>query len=111
MLCQFSLDASADGIYNLHVDMNGKTLEKKISDTIGSTTRLSNFHNFGCPVYILDACLKSVGGGGHPKWDPRACLGIFIGHSPYNAGSVALVMNPKSGLVYPKFHLVVDDNF
>ena len=30
---------------------------------------------------------------------------------PSHAGSVALVMNPKSGLVSPQFHLVFDDNF
>ena len=46
----FTLVSSADRMNNLHVDMNGKTPEMKISDTIGSTTRLSNFHTFGCPV-------------------------------------------------------------
>ena len=70
MLWTFSLVAYADRMNNLHVDMNGKTLEMKFSDTIGSTTRLSNFHTFGCPVYILDARLQIVGGRGPPKWDP-----------------------------------------
>ena len=28
-----------------------------------------------------------------------------------HAGSVALVMNPKTALVSPQFHLVFDDNF
>ena len=51
----FDLVASADRMNNLHIDMNGKTPEMKISDKIGSTTRLSNFHTFICPVYILDA--------------------------------------------------------
>ena len=69
MLWPFSLVASTDRMNNLHVDMNGKTSQIKISDTIGSTTWLNNFHNFGCPVYILDARLQSVGGGGPPKWD------------------------------------------
>ena len=49
----------------------------------------------------MDARLQSVGGGGPPKWDPQACLGVYLGHSPSHAGSVALVMNPKTGLVYP----------
>ena len=91
--------------------MNGKTPETKFSDAIGSTTRLSNFHTFGCPVYILDARLQSVGGGGPPKWNPQNRLGIYLGHYPSHAGSVALVVNPKSGLVYPQFNLVFDDNF
>ena len=59
----------------------------------------------------MDARLKSVGGGGTPKGDPRARLGIYLGHSPSHAGSVALVMNPKTGLVSPQFHFVFDDNF
>ena len=66
----FDLVASADRMNNLHVEMNGKTPEMKISDTIGSTTRQSNIHTFGFPVYILDARLQSVGGVGAPKWDP-----------------------------------------
>ena len=65
---------------------------------------------FGCPVYILDERLQSVGGEGPPKWDPRACLGIYLGHSPSHAGSVALVMNPKTCLVSPQFHLVFNIN-
>ena len=91
--------------------MNGKTPKMKISDTIGSTNRISNFHNVGCPVYILDDRLKRVGGGGPPKWYPRDRLVLYIGHSPSNSVSVALVMNPKSHLVPPKFHLIFDDNF
>ena len=59
----------------------------------------------------MDYILQGVGGGGPPKWDPRTCLVIYIGHSPSNTGSVALVMNPKSGLVTPQFHLVFDDYF
>ena len=47
MLWPFSLVAYADRLNNLHVDMNGKTPEIKLLDTIGSTTGLSNFHTFG----------------------------------------------------------------
>ena len=79
----------------------------KFSDTIGSTTRLSNFRTFGCSVYILDARLQSVGGGGPTKWDPRYRLGIYLGHSPSHAGIIALVMNTKYGLVSPKFYSVL----
>ena len=111
MFWPFALVAAADRMKNLHVDMHGQTPEMKFLKTIGSSTRLSHFHMFGCPVYILDARLQSVGGGGPPKWDPRSCLGIYIGHSPSHARSVALVMNTKTGLVSPQFILVFDDNF
>ena len=83
----------------------------KFSDTIGSITWLSNFHSFGCPIYILDARLQSVGGGDPPKFDPRSRLRIYIGRSVSHDGSVALVMKTKSVLVYPQFHLVFDENF
>ena len=69
MLWPFALVVSAYIINNLHVDMNGKIPLMKFSYTIGSTTRLSNFHAFGFPVYIFDARLQSVGGGGPHKWD------------------------------------------
>ena len=91
MFWSFALVAAADRMNNLHVDMHGQTQEIKFPNTIGLSTRLSHFHTFGCPVYILDASLQSFGGGGPPKWDPRALLGIYLGHSPSHAGSVALV--------------------
>ena len=62
-------------------------------------------------MYILDARLQSAGGPGPPKWEPRARLGIYVGHSPHHSGSVALVLNPKTGLISPQFHVVFDDNF
>ena len=111
MFWPFDLVEATDRMNNLHVDMHGQTPEMKFSKTIDLYTRLNHFHTFGCPVYILDARLQSVGGGGPPKWDPRACPGIYLGHSPSHAVSVALVMNPKTGLVSLQFHLVFDDNF
>ena len=111
MFWTFALVAAAHRMNNLHVDMHGQTPEMKFSNTIGSSTRLSHFHTFFCPVYILDERLQSVGGGGPPKWDPRARLGIYLGQSPSHAGSVDLVVNPNTGLVSPQFHFVFDDNF
>ena len=111
MFWPFDLVADADRLNNIHIDMHGQTPEMKFSNTIGSSMRLSHSHMFCCPVYILDARLQSVGGGGPSKWDPRARLGIYLGHSPSHAGSVALVMNPKTGLVPPHFHLVFDEIF
>ena len=98
MFCPFDLVAAANRMKNLHVDMHGQNPVMNFSKTIGSSTRLIHFHTFVCPLYILDARLQSVGGGGPPKWDPRARLGICLGHSPSHAGSVALVINPKTGL-------------
>ena len=103
--------AAADRINNLHIDLNGKTPEMKFSRASGASTQLNNFHTFGCPAYILDARLQDADGPGAPKWEPRSWLGIYVGHLPYHAGSVALVMNAQTGLISPQFHVVFDDNF
>ena len=65
---------------------------------------------FGYPVFVLDARLQG-GVGGPPKWDPRARVEIYLGHSPCHADSVALVLNPRTGNVSPQFHVVFDDDF
>lgn len=36
---------------------------------------------------------------------------MYLGHLPCHAGSVALVLNPKSLRVSPQFHLIFDDEF
>jgi len=45
------------------------------------------------------------------KWEPRSRLGIYIGHSPCHAGTVPLVLNPRTLHVSPQFHVAFDDHF
>jgi hypothetical protein len=71
---------------------------------------LRTCHPFGCPVFVLQAGLQNVGGT-IPKWEPRTRVGVYLGHSPYHAGLVALVMNPRTLHVSPQYHLVFDDEF
>ena len=92
---------------SLHPD--GKSPLEKFSG-IADDIRPSEFHTWGCPVYILEADNQNIGIG-TPKWEPRAHAGIYLGHSPCHAGSVALVMNLRTGLVSPQFHVVFDDEF
>ena len=35
----------------------------------------------------------------------------YLGRSPSHASNVALVLNPKTGLVSPQYHVVFDDDF
>jgi hypothetical protein len=70
---------------------------------------ITQFHPFGCPVYVLDARLQN--GNKIPRWEPRSRVGVYLGHSPYHAQSVALVLNLSTGHVSPQYHLVFDDNF
>ena len=71
--------------------------------------KLRNFHAFGCPTNVLDNALQS--GQGSPNWKQRSRLGVYLGHSPSHARSVALVLNPRTGHVSPQFHVKFDDFF
>ena len=71
---------------------------------------LTDQHPWGCPVYVLESKLQG-NSKGIPKWEPRSRLGVYLGHSPLHAGSVALVLNPGTGHVSPQYHLVFDDEF
>ena len=73
------------------------------------TPKLCHFHAFGCPTYVLDNALQS--GQGSPKWKQCSRLGVYLGPSPSHAWSVALVLNPRTGHVSPKFHVKFDDFF
>jgi hypothetical protein len=53
--------------------------------------KLSYAHVFGCPVYVLDALLQD--GKKIPKWNPWACLGLFLGFSDLHSSPVPLVLN------------------
>ena len=93
----------------LALDTTGKSpIERfaSIDDDIDATA----FHTFGCPVFVLEAANQS-GYGGTPKWEPRSHTGIYLGRSPSHASSVALVLNLKTGLVSPQYHVVFDDRF
>jgi len=72
--------------------------------------RLEHFHPFGCPAYVLDARLQG-GVSKVPRWEPRSRLGVYLGHSPHHAGSVALILNLTTGHVSPQYHVIFDDDF
>jgi hypothetical protein len=42
---------------------------------------------------------------------PRSNIRVYLGHSPFHAGSVALVYNPYTGHISPQYHVVFDDDF
>jgi hypothetical protein len=72
---------------------------------------VKNLHAIFCPVYVLDHHLQSAGGPGPPKWEPRSWIGVYLGHSPFHGGSVALVFNPKTATVSPQYHVVFNNDF
>ena len=48
---------------------------------------------------------------GLPKWEPREITGLYLGHSPFHAGSVDLVLNTRTGNAPPQYHVFFDDTF
>ena len=110
MMWPFAAKCARDRLNNLHVNLDGESPDMRFSNSKSVNVQLAHYHVFGCPVYILDARLQS-NPKGVPKWEPRSRLGIYVGHSPAHAGSVALVLNPKTGLVSPQYHVVFDDQF
>ena len=61
------------------------------------------------PGIFLNNALQA--GKGIPKWFRRARMGVYLGRSPLHARSVALVLNIKTGIVSPQFHVAFDDMF
>ena len=77
-----------------------------------SRWKLSQFldvHVFGCPTYVLDSRLAD--GRKIPKWTPRSTRCMYVGKSPTHASTVPLVLNPDTGTIIPRFHVVFDDWF
>jgi len=108
-LWPFALKAAAHRYNHLHFDSTKRNPISKFTG-VQSNLHLRDIHTWGCPVYVLDSRLQ-IGIHGIPKWLPRSHLGFFLEYSPFHAGSVALVMNPTTGLVSPQFHVVFNDHF
>ena len=111
MFWPYALKAQAEQMNCLHLDINNRTPEAKLHNVDQKDIPVKSYHPLFCPVYVLDHRLHSAGGAGPPKWDPRSRIGVYCGHSPFHAGSVALVFKPKTGLISPRFHCVFDDEF
>ena len=100
---------NAEFIYNnLHLDEDGLSPIQKFCGT-SEMMDVGDVHTWGCPCYVLDKALQTA--KMLPKWDPRSRLGVYLGHSPCHAGSVALVLNPKTLHFSPQFHVVFDHDF
>ena len=64
----------------------------------------------GMCSYVLDTILQS-NKDGLPNLKPRSLAGIYIGYPSFHTGSVALVLNPDNGQLWPQFYLLFDDEF
>jgi hypothetical protein len=67
------------------------------------------YHPFGCPVFILDNALQH--NGPFHKWKEHSRVRIYLGQSPAHSRNVALVLDRRTGLVSPQFHVKYDLSF
>ena len=110
MMWPFALKEAAFRLNKLSIRSDGRSNEATFFKIDSDIIEPSMFHTFGSPCFVLDARLQS-GLSTCPKWEPRSRLGIYVGHSPAHAGTVALILNPRTGHVSPQFHVVFDDLF
>lgn len=96
-------------IYNNLLQANGVCPADLFMGTTIPRHKLKDIHTWGCPVYVLDPKLQQ--GKKLPRWDPKACRGIFLGFSPHHSSDVPLVLNLVTGHISPQYHVVFDDNF
>ena len=109
VLWPFAVQCVVERHNRLSLDEEGLSPYEKFSNTADEIIP-TDFHTWGCPVFVLDSANQS-GAIRTPKWEPRAHTGVYLGHSPNHAGSVALVLHLRTGLVSPQYHLVFDDEF
>ena len=92
ILWPFAILAAIEKENFIKMKKNGLTPAEEFGGIDRSTIGAENFHTWGCPVYVLDAKLQS-GSIGPPKWESRGRVGIYLGHSPFHTGNVALVFS------------------
>ncbi len=108
-LLQYKLQQKEWTVFTLtqmvtHLSLNSTVLTIKIKP-------VKTFHTMFCPCCILDSRLHNAGSIGPPKLEQRSSICLYLGHSPFHAGSVALVYNPSTRHVSLKYHVVFDDEF
>ena len=94
-----SLKAFSEKLNWLNVDDDEITTMENFSGTTTYITPI-NHNILRCPVYFFDAVFQG-NISGLPKWETQSGTGIYIGHSPFHAVSVDLVLNPATSHVSP----------
>ena len=107
-LWPYALRAANDSLNN-SPRLQDKVIPSEAFTKQKTTMKVRQQHTFGCPVFALNNKLQ--GGKYLSRWSSHARIGIYLGMSPQHARSVALVLNIKTGLVSPQFHVEFDDLF
>ena len=110
MMWPFALKEDAFCLNKCSIQIDGRSNKATFFGIDGNIIEPDMFHTFGCPCFVLDTRLKS-GLSTSPKCEPRSRVGIYIGNSSAHAGTLALVLNPRTGHVSPQLYIVFDDLF
>ena len=78
ILWPFALKCAEDRLNHLVHRSDGRTPYETLAGIDSSSIKVSNFHTFGSPCYVLDQRLQS-GSSMIPKWEPRARMGLYVG--------------------------------
>jgi hypothetical protein len=67
----------------------------------------TNMHPLFSPDYVLDRRMQE--GTSPPKWRKRTIQKVYVCHRHHYSKSVPMVWDPKTKLVSPQFHVMLDD--
>jgi hypothetical protein len=111
MFWPFAIKTAAERMKSLHIDTDVHTPESKVHGVNIENIPIKTFHTMFCPCYVLDSRLHNAGSIGPPKWEQKSNIHVYLVHSLFYDGSVALLYNPSTGHVSPQYHVVFDDDF
>ena len=101
MIHTYSLNGSAKQLNNLKVcDFGVPHMDNFSMITMDIT--LKRQHILVFPFYLLDNRFQNVNMIGFPKFYIHSCTGIYLGHLPFRAISVALILDPVNGHLLPQ---------
>ena len=103
MFCPFPIKAVAERHNRLYIDHKERTPSSILHGVDLEDVPVKYFHTLFCPIYALDARLQCAGDAGPPKWEQRSSIGVYLGHSLFHAGKVALNWNPTTEIVSPQY--------
>jgi hypothetical protein len=94
MFRPFVIKAATERMNSLFIDTDGHMPESKFHNVNIESLSVITFHTKFCLCYVLDSRLHNAGSIGPTKWEPRSNICVYLGYSPFQARSVALVYNP-----------------
>ena len=105
MFWLFAFKAAAERMNNLNVNLDGSTLESIFFKMFQSKIfQLSHFTHYFVDYTVQEELV-------HPNWNHAHTLEFTLDTSRFMQANVALVFNPSTGHVSPKYHVDFDNYF